>query len=670
MPAGGHPAAPAAPALAALGRARHPPRPGPDPARPVGPAGVRAACCSGARRRSSRPAATSRSRSLLAATVLRIPSVLWEGNVVPGRSVRFVARLRDRDRGEPPGDRRPPSADPHTYVTGTPIRSLAGVDVDEARERFGGRPRGADPARVRRVAGRAPDQRRGAGGAAAARRAGARRPRHRRRRRTRPRSPRARRCPRRCATATGPSRSSRRRDDRRARGRGPGRRAGPAPRRSPRRPRSRSRRRSSRTRTRRATSGSTPSRSPRPAPRSWSRTRTSTRDRLVEVAGLLADPSRHAAMSAAARELARPERRGRGRGPRARGRATASRCPTPAEIEATARGGSRPVTGVTPVRRRSRSAPTSSAASASRPSATSRSRATRRCASAARPTCSPSPTTRSSCAALVRFARARAIPFLVLGRGSNLVVADAGFAGLVIQARAEGSRIDGDRYHADAGVPMARAATETQQAGLTGLEFGLAIPGTVGGAVWANAGAHGAEIATSSSPRRSCSPTGRRSSLPAAELRLHVPPQPAQGRRTAAGRRSRRDRDGRDVPARGPPTRPRSRRRLDDIRRWRRRAPAAGHPVGRVGVPQPGGGLGRPADRRRWASRATVSAARSCPRSTPTSSSTTRRARPSDVRRRRRARPGARSAPRHGVELAFEVEFAGDWAGWTAEEAA
>jgi UDP-N-acetylmuramate dehydrogenase len=42
---------------------------------------------------------------------------------------------------------------------------------------------------------------------------------------------------------------------------------------------------------------------------------------------------------------------------------------------------------------------------------------------------------------------------------------------------------------------MARAATETQRAGLSGLEFGLAIPGTVGGAVWANAGAHGSDVA-------------------------------------------------------------------------------------------------------------------------------------------------------------------------------
>ena len=97
--------------------------------------------------------------------------------------------------------------------------------------------------------------------------------------------------------------------------------------------------------------------------------------------------------------------------------------------------------------------------------------------------------------ALVRFARTRGLPHVVLGRGSDLVIADAGIRGLVIQVRAEGSRTDGDRYIAEAGVQMARAATETQQAGLTGLEFGLAIPGTVGGAVWANAGAHDADMA-------------------------------------------------------------------------------------------------------------------------------------------------------------------------------
>jgi UDP-N-acetylmuramate dehydrogenase len=98
--------------------------------------------------------------------------------------------------------------------------------------------------------------------------------------------------------------------------------------------------------------------------------------------------------------------------------------------------------------------------------------------------------------AVVRFARSRGIPHIVVGRGSDIVVADRGIRGLVIVCRAEGSRIDGQRYFAEAGVPMARVATETAAAGLAGLEFGLAIPGTVGGAVWGNAGAHDSDVAT------------------------------------------------------------------------------------------------------------------------------------------------------------------------------
>jgi UDP-N-acetylmuramate dehydrogenase len=96
--------------------------------------------------------------------------------------------------------------------------------------------------------------------------------------------------------------------------------------------------------------------------------------------------------------------------------------------------------------------------------------------------------------ALVRFVRSRGLPHVVLGRGSDVVISDRGIRGVVIQNRAEGSRIENDRYVAESGVPMARAATETQRAGLSGLEFGLAIPGTVGGAVWANAGAHESDV--------------------------------------------------------------------------------------------------------------------------------------------------------------------------------
>jgi len=92
--------------------------------------------------------------------------------------------------------------------------------------------------------------------------------------------------------------------------------------------------------------------------------------------------------------------------------------------------------------------------------------------------------------AIVRFARSRELPLFIIGRGSDLVISDAGVRGLVVYNRAQQHRFEGDRLVSDSGLPMARAATLCKTEGLSGLEFGLAIPGTVGGAVWANAGAH------------------------------------------------------------------------------------------------------------------------------------------------------------------------------------
>jgi UDP-N-acetylmuramate dehydrogenase len=122
--------------------------------------------------------------------------------------------------------------------------------------------------------------------------------------------------------------------------------------------------------------------------------------------------------------------------------------------------------------------------------------------------------------ALVRFARTRELPLTLIGRGSNIVISDRGVRGLVVHVRAEGSRVDGSTYIAEAGVPMARAATETQRAGLSGLEFGLAIPGTVGGAVWANAGAHGSDVRAILESADVLLADGSEARLPAAELGL------------------------------------------------------------------------------------------------------------------------------------------------------
>lgn len=84
---------------------------------------------------------------------------------------------------------------------------------------------------------------------------------------------------------------------------------------------------------------------------------------------------------------------------------------------------------------------------------------------------------------------------LVLGRGSNLVVADSGFPGLVIRLGGEFTMIDidGSQVIAGSAVPLPRLARATVEKGLTGLEFYVGIPGSVGGAVRQNAGCFGVE---------------------------------------------------------------------------------------------------------------------------------------------------------------------------------
>jgi UDP-N-acetylmuramate dehydrogenase len=88
------------------------------------------------------------------------------------------------------------------------------------------------------------------------------------------------------------------------------------------------------------------------------------------------------------------------------------------------------------------------------------------------------------------------IPWAVLGKGSNVLVADAGFPGLVLRL-GRGFRWaarDGDLLSAGGSMPLPALAGVALRHGLGGVEFGVAIPASVGGAVRMNAGAHGAEI--------------------------------------------------------------------------------------------------------------------------------------------------------------------------------
>ena len=275
--------------------------------------------------------------TLLAAAVLRIPSVLWEGNVVPGRSVRFVA-ARATVLAVSYAETAAALGHPRAYVTGTPIRSL-----DGRRPRRGARARSAagpgsgscwcsagsqavrrindavtaalprlvERVRVVHVTGDA-----GYAAALAAREA-------------LPEDLRDRYRPHAVPV--------RRRDDR---GRSPRRTSpsgAPAPRPSPRPPRSRCRWRSCRTPTPPATSAATRSSTPRPARRSWSRTRTSTPTGWWR--------SRACSPTRPRTPRCRPPRATwPGRTPPTRSRTscsrsrTARRCPSQEEIEAVARG--------------------------------------------------------------------------------------------------------------------------------------------------------------------------------------------------------------------------------------------------------------------------------------------------------------------------------------------
>ncbi len=99
-------------------------------------------------------------------------------------------------------------------------------------------------------------------------------------------------------------------------------------------------------------------------------------------------------------------------------------------------------------------------------------------------------------AEILAWADAEGIDVGVVGSGSNLLVADEGFRGLVIKLDGDLARIDrdGDRLLCGGGARLPQAAARAAREGLSGLEFGVNIPGTVGGAVRMNANAYGGDL--------------------------------------------------------------------------------------------------------------------------------------------------------------------------------
>lgn len=97
---------------------------------------------------------------------------------------------------------------------------------------------------------------------------------------------------------------------------------------------------------------------------------------------------------------------------------------------------------------------------------------------------------------VLRLCKEEKLPFFVLGNGSNLLVSDSGYRGVIIQMdrNMEEIRVEGEEIHACAGALLSSVAVAARNASLTGFEFAGGIPGTIGGAAVMNAGAYGGEL--------------------------------------------------------------------------------------------------------------------------------------------------------------------------------
>lgn len=123
----------------------------------------------------------------------------------------------------------------------------------------------------------------------------------------------------------------------------------------------------------------------------------------------------------------------------------------------------------------------------------------------------------------IALCRREEVPFFILGNGSNLLVGDKGFDGVVVSMDAfSGCHAEKETglIKAGAGVSLGRIAQEAYKASLTGFEFAAGIPGTLGGAVVMNAGAYGSEMKEVLKSARILTPEGEVKDIPVSELTL------------------------------------------------------------------------------------------------------------------------------------------------------
>lgn len=132
------------------------------------------------------------------------------------------------------------------------------------------------------------------------------------------------------------------------------------------------------------------------------------------------------------------------------------------------------------------------------------------------------PETKEELAGLLALCREAGQDFMILGNGSNLLVGDGGYRGVMIALGKAFSEItvEGNRIRAGAGAMLAAAAKQALSHGLTGMEFAAGIPGTVGGAVFMNAGAYGSDMSAVLETVTVMNQAGEVLELPASRLEL------------------------------------------------------------------------------------------------------------------------------------------------------
>lgn len=105
------------------------------------------------------------------------------------------------------------------------------------------------------------------------------------------------------------------------------------------------------------------------------------------------------------------------------------------------------------------------------------------------------PETHEEVQEVVRFATKHSVPFMLLGNGSNLIIKDGGIRGIVMYlGKLDKIKVTNDKLTAESGALIADVSVAALEKDLTGLEFACGIPGSIGGALFMNAGAYGGEI--------------------------------------------------------------------------------------------------------------------------------------------------------------------------------